>query len=114
MLSESREVTFDTDIGDQGKLESILRELTRKLCDGLGSQGMRGRTVGIKVRLDNFKTHTRDRTLPAPVSSFEQVWPVALELLCEFAASRPLRLLGVRLAGLEAAEAEARQLSLSF
>lgn len=113
VLSESRELTFDTDISDPGELESILSELTRKLCDGLEREGMRGRTVGIKVRLDNFKTHTRDRTLPTAVSSFEQVWPVALELLREFAAPRPLRLLGVRVAGLESADAESRQLSLA-
>jgi DNA polymerase-4 len=73
-----------------------------KLCGALRAQERRGRTVGIKVRLDDFSTHTRARTLPEAVHAPEQVGPVALELLRRFAPPRPVRLLGVRVAGLEA------------
>ena len=58
-------------------------------------------SIGIKVRLDDFSTHTRARTLAEPVNSADRVGPVALELLRRFAAPRPVRLLGVRVAGLE-------------
>jgi DNA polymerase-4 len=100
VVSESREVTFDTDIIDPRQLESILDGLVRRLCDALVRQRRHGRTVGIKIRLDDFSTHTRARTLPAPVASAEHVLPVALELLRRFAPTRPVRLLGVRVAGL--------------
>jgi DNA polymerase-4 len=105
VISESRETTFDYDIADPRRLETILSELVGQLCATLESQQRRGRTIGIKVRLDDFSTHTRARTLAEPVASADRVGPVALELLRRFAAPRPVRLLGVRVAGLEQATA---------
>jgi DNA polymerase-4 len=101
VVSESRETTFDYDIADPRRLEQILSELVEQLCGTLESQRRRGRTIGIKVRLDDFSTHTRARTLAEPVSAADRVGPVALDLLRRFAAPRPVRLLGVRVAGLE-------------
>ncbi|HUE25568.1 MAG TPA: DNA polymerase IV [Solirubrobacteraceae bacterium] len=101
VVSESREVTFDRDIADRAELEAVLGELVERLCAALADQRRRGRTVGIKVRLDDFSTHTRARTLAEPVSEHERVAPIALELLRRFDPPRPVRLLGVRVAGLE-------------
>ncbi len=101
VVSESRELTFDYDISDLGELERVLARLVERLCAGLVASGRGGRTVGIKVRLDDFSTHTRARTLPEPIAAADQVGPVALELLRRFAPLRPVRLLGVRVAGLE-------------
>jgi DNA polymerase IV len=100
VVSESREVTFDFDIADPAELERVLGELVGRLCAALGEQRRAGRTIGIKVRLDDFSTHTRARTLAEPVSEEARVGPVALELLRRFAPARPVRLLGVRVAGL--------------
>jgi DNA polymerase-4 len=97
VVSESRETTFDYDVSDRTQLESLLGGLVDRLCSALVSQGRRGRTIGIKVRLDDFSTHTRARTLPEA----DRVGPVALELLRRFDPPRPVRLLGVRVAGLE-------------
>jgi DNA polymerase-4 len=114
VISESRERTFDQDIDDQVELERILDALVVQLCTALTDQGRGGRTIGIKVRLDDFSTHTRARTLPDPVRDASRVGPVARELLRRFAAPRPVRLLGVRVAGLEAVAADAdRQLTLA-
>jgi DNA polymerase-4 len=101
VVSESRETTFDYDVSDRTQLESLLGGLVDRLCSALVSQGRRGRTIGIKVRLDDFSTHTRARTLPEPVGEADRVGPVALELLRRFDPPRPVRLLGVRVAGLE-------------
>ena len=76
-------------------------DLVERLCAGLVAQRRRGRTIGIKVRLDDFSTHTRARTLAEAVSSADRVGPVALDLLRRFSPPRPVRLLGVRVAGLE-------------
>ena len=100
VVSESRETTFDRDISEVRELEHVLERLVRALCVALHEQERCGRTIGIKVRLDDFSTHTRARTLAQPVSAAEQVGPVALELLRRFAPPRPVRLLGVRVAGL--------------
>jgi DNA polymerase-4 len=114
VISESRETTFDHDIADPAALEPVLAQLTEQLCAALVAQERRGRTIGIKVRLDDFSTHTRARTLSEPVAACERVLPVAIDLLRRFAPPRPVRLLGVRVAGLEhAAPASAQQLVLA-
>jgi DNA polymerase-4 len=112
-VSESRETTFDHDIAALPELEAVLERLTDRLCEALLRQDRRGRTIGIKIRLDDFSTHTRARTLPAAVNNAAGVGEVARELLREFAPPRPVRLLGVRVAGFEpAADDNAPQLAL--
>ena len=116
VVSESRERTFDEDVDTLAELEAILERLVAELCGTLCRQQRRGRTIGIKVRLDDFSTHTRARTLPAAVNSPEDVGSVALELLRTFAPPRPVRLLGVRVAGLNAeqpAQPQTAQLTLA-
>jgi DNA polymerase-4 len=113
VVSESRERTFDQDVRTLAELEAILERLVAELSATLSRQDRRGRTVGIKVRLDDFSTHTRARTLPVPVNGSDDVGRVALELLRAFAPPRPVRLLGVRVAGLSTEVAEAEQLMLA-
>jgi DNA polymerase-4 len=103
VISESRETTFDYDVAGLEALEPILARLVDQLCTALERQERRGRTIGIKVRFDDFSTHTRARTLTEPVATADRVGPVALELLRRFAPPRPVRLLGVRVAGLQPA-----------
>jgi DNA polymerase IV len=112
-VSESRETTFDVDIRDAVELERRLLELTEQLCRRLAEQERRGRTIGIKVRLEDFTTVTRARTLASPTNDLQTVQTVAVELLREYAPPRPVRLLGVRVAAFErAAPADADQLAL--
>jgi DNA polymerase-4 len=99
--SESRETTFDADLNGLGELLPVLERLTGELCATLARRKHRGRTIGIKVRLDDFSTHTRARTLAAPVNDAETVGRIAAELLREFDPPRPVRLVGVRVAGLD-------------
>jgi DNA polymerase-4 len=113
VVSESRERTFDVDVNDLDKLEAILDRLVLELCGALERQGRRGRTIGIKVRLDDFSTHTRAQTLAVPVNSPPDVRRIALELLRAFSPPRPVRLLGVRVAGLTSDELEPEQLALA-
>ena len=104
--SESRETTFDYDLRGLAALTPVLERLADELCATLCREERRGPTVGIKVRLDDFSTHTRARTLDAPTNDRAVITGVALELLREFDPPRPVRLLGVRVAGLDrAAEA---------
>jgi DNA polymerase IV len=115
--SESRETTFDEDLRGLGQLEPHLRRLTEQLCQTLERADQRGRTIGIKVRFDDFSTVTRARSIAAPVNELDAVWPVAVELLRRLDPPRPVRLIGVRVAGLDEAPAAlppADQLSLSL
>ncbi len=98
LKSRSNERTFDEDVASLAELEEILRRLARELCEGLARRGKRGRTIGIKVRLDDWTNVTRARTLDAPTCDVEVVTDIALELLRAYAPPRPVRLLGVRMA----------------
>ncbi|HEY5261247.1 MAG TPA: DNA polymerase IV [Solirubrobacteraceae bacterium] len=100
VVSESRERTFDYDVHDPTQLREALARMAVELCASLVAHDHHGRTIAIKVRLDDFSTVTRARTLAAPTSDPEQVASVALALLEEYSPSRPVRLLGVRVAGL--------------
>jgi DNA polymerase-4 len=96
-VSESRETTFDVDLAEFGQMEVQMRRLAADLCARLDKPG---RTIGIKVRLDDWTTVTRARTLPEPTGEYSVVSEIALQLLREYAPPRPVRLLGVRLASL--------------
>jgi DNA polymerase IV len=108
VVSESRERTFDHDIHDASRLREALAQMSVELCESLAAHDNHGRTIGIKVRLDDFSTVTRARTLTRPTCNAEQVKQVALALLEEYAPPRPVRLLGVRVAGLMSRGAPAR------
>ncbi|HET9185584.1 MAG TPA: hypothetical protein VFN82_05520, partial [Solirubrobacterales bacterium] len=104
--SQSAETTFDVDVRDRAELERHLGELTRELCRRLRKRELRGRTIGIKVRLDDWTNVTRSQTIDHHTNDPAVVEPVALELLRAYAPPRPVRLLGVRLASF-AGEGEA-------
>jgi len=100
VVSESRERTFDSDLSDPAQMREHLSLMAEELCAGLAAHDRRGRTIAIKVRLDDFTTVTRARTVARPTCDAQQVGAVALELLRAYAPPRPVRLLGVRVAGL--------------
>jgi DNA polymerase-4 len=106
-VSESRETTFDVDIADPAEMERELRELALQLCVRLGEKDLRGRTIAIKVRLADFTTVTRARTLPVATNDPAVVADLAAHLLREYAPPRPVRLLGVRVAAFQRGEPEA-------
>jgi nucleotidyltransferase/DNA polymerase involved in DNA repair len=110
--SESREITFDIDIHDPQELERVLVDLSIQLCERLVKQDQRGRNIGIKVRLDDFSTFTRATTIARATNDVETVTPIAVDLLRAFDAPRPVRLLGVRVAGLDEALDDSPQLAL--
>jgi DNA polymerase-4 len=113
-VSESRERTFDVDIADHAELESVLERLSEQLCDGLRRHERAGRTIAIKVRLDDWTTVTRARTIATAVNDTATVTGVALELLREYAPARPVRLLGVRVASFVSEEDRAADQQLAL
>jgi DNA polymerase-4 len=117
--SESRETTFDHDLRGLSELEPVLERLSAELCETLTREERRGRTIGIKLRYADFTTLTRARTLDVAVNDCATVGGVALELLRRLDPRRPVRLLGVRVAGLDEREplrsaVPAEQMSLSL
>jgi DNA polymerase-4 len=104
--SQSVETTFDIDVRQRGELESHLAEQAAELCRRLRKRELEGRTIGIKVRLDDWTNVSRSHTVEQATNDPAVVGPVALDLLRAYDPKRPVRLLGVRVAGFETDDAE--------
>jgi DNA polymerase-4 len=103
--SQSAETTFDVDVRDRAELEAHLGHLAEELCRRLSKRELRGRSIGIKVRLDDWTNVTRSHSVAEPTNDLSVVGPIALDLLRAYDPPRPVRLLGVRVASFES-EAE--------
>ena len=99
----SRETTFERDLSarsDREALSRIFTELCEDLAGDLQRKGYVGRTVGLKMRYDNFKTVTRDLTIAEPTQDAMVIRRAASECLKRVPLERRIRLLGVRISGL--------------
>ena len=102
-VSMSRETTFERDlhvVRDRAELTRVFSELAAQVATDLQRKGYAGRTIGIKLRFDDFKTVTRDLTLPSAVADAQAIRHAAGLCLKRVDLSRRLRLLGVRAGGL--------------
>jgi len=101
--SISRETTLDRDLSatrDRAQLTEIFTDLCLHVADDLRSAGYAGRTIGLKLRYDNFKTVTRDQTIEAPTQDGPTIRRAAGECLKRVPLDRRIRLLGVRVGAL--------------
>jgi len=106
--SLSRETTFERDLHpgrDRDALTGILLDLCQRLAADLERKGRRGRTVGIKLRYDDFRTVTRDQTLERATADPGAIRDAARACLRRVPLDRPLRLLGIRVGTLELPDA---------
>jgi len=106
--SISRELTFERDLSprrDRDELTQIFTALCTGVSDDLKRKGYLGKTIGLKLRFDNFKTVTRDRTLDWPTDDPQAIRQAAGECLKRVPLERRIRLLGVRAGALFAASA---------
>ena len=102
-VSISRETTFERNlhaVRDRAALGEILTRLCGQVALDLQRKGYRARTIGIKLRFEDFKTVTRDLTLPEPVADGSDIRRAAGECLKRVDLTRSLRLLGVRASSL--------------
>ena len=102
-VSISRETTFERDlhaVRDRTELGGIFTRLCEQVAADLARKGYAARTIGIKLRFADFKSVTRDHTLPAPVNSAADLRHAAGQALKRAPLQRPIRLLGVRAGGL--------------
>src|SRR5205814_3520972 len=101
--SISRETTFERDLSaarDREELSRIFTELCTGVSEDLQRKGYLGKTIGLKLRYDNFKTVTRDRTIAQPTQDAKAIRRAASECLKRVPLERRIRLLGVRISGL--------------
>jgi DNA polymerase-4 len=106
--SLSRETTFEHDLHPRHDREALGRIFTRlceRLAADLKAKGYVGKTVGVKLRYDDFKIATRELTLPAYTDDAKAIRHAAGLCLKRVALDRKLRLLGVRVGTLCKADA---------
>jgi DNA polymerase-4 len=108
--SISREETFARDLHDDDELAAELLRLVVRAAADLRREGLRARTVTVRVRDMDFRTRQAGRTLPDPVESDRAIQLLATELLQKLRAARRtgVRLLGVALSQLTSAGAYAQ------
>ncbi len=110
--SISNETTFPEDICSIPQLEHVLIRLSDKVARRLRTRNLRGRTIQLKLRYNDFTTITRRQTLPEPTCVGDMIFSIARRLLRERseAGTRPARLIGVGVSGFD--EQECRQMKL--
>ena len=77
-------------------MSRIFTELCAKLAQDLERKGYVGKTIGVKLRYDNFKTVTRDHTIETPTRDPAAIRRAAGICLKRITLDRRIRLLGVR------------------
>lgn len=98
-VSMSRETTFDRDlhaVRDRAELGAVFTSLCEKVAADLQRKGYVGKTIGIKLRYDNFKSVTRDQTLDHYTADAKVIRHTAGLALKRVPLQQRLRLLGVR------------------
>ena len=99
----SRETTFERDlhpVQDRQALGAIFTQLCERVAEDLQRKGYQGRTIGIKLRYDNFKSVTRDLSIAQPTDDAHTIRQSAGLALKRVNLNRRLRLLGVRVGSL--------------
>ncbi len=102
--SLSRETTFERDLhpqNDRSALGQIFTQLCERLAEDLRVKGYRAKSVGIKLRFDDFRIVTRELTLPAATGDAQAIRHAAGLCLKRVPLERRLRLLGVRAGALQ-------------
>ena len=101
--SISRETTFERDLHakrDREQLSDIFTRLCERVAGDLQRKGYVGRTIGIKLRYEDFKTVTRDVSLPVATDDASAIRRAAGECLRRVPLEQRIRLLGVRVSAL--------------
>ena len=103
-VSLSRETTFERDLHaqhDKAELGALFTRLCERLAGDLTRKGYAGRTIGVKLRYDDFRSVTRDQTLPVATADPALIRRTAGLCLNRVDLTRRFRLLGVRVGNLE-------------
>ena len=101
--SRSRETTFERDLHprkDAARLYEETVQLCKQISDDLKIRGYAGKTIGIKIRFNNFQSVTRNSTLAVHTNHFAIIRKTVFTCLQRLSMQKPIRLLGVRVSNL--------------
>ncbi|MBV8084032.1 MAG: DNA polymerase IV [Chloroflexi bacterium] len=96
--SISRETTFEQDLDDTERLESVLRQLAQHAAKNMRDNQLFCRTLNLKLRYSNFETISRSHSLPAATSIEDDIVRGVVGLFRQaYDRTRKVRLLGAGL-----------------
>jgi len=101
--SVSRESTFERDLHprlDREDLSARFNALCERVAGDLQRKAYLGRTIGVKLRFEDFETITRDQTIASPTADAAAIRAAARQCLKRITLDRRLRLIGVRVSSL--------------
>lgn len=94
--SISQEITFEKDINEREVLVKTIKRLASQVGSQLRRQKLTARTVRLKIRWENFETHTRQVSLSVPTDHDSVLVQSAVDLFCRiWPEGRKVRLIGV-------------------
>jgi len=100
--SYSKQETFSEDLLDFEAVEQVAKRMVDELLPKVRSDGVKVRTITLKVRYPDFSHESHGRSLEAPTDLEAPFYPLVGPLLrAAWSKRRPLRLVGVRLSGVE-------------
>jgi DNA polymerase IV (archaeal DinB-like DNA polymerase) len=109
--SFGREVTFEKDVDDNERILKTAEALADQVIED--SKGFSFRTVTVKVRYENFETHTISKTLSVITNSSENLKFFAKQLLIPFIGKDKIRLIGIRISNLFSMEKQKTLLEIN-
>ena len=103
--SVSHETTFEEDTADSVAILQALDALCEAVQKETANQRLLFKTVTVKIRYQNFETHTKSKTLPFMTNRVQDLKKTARELLMAYMRQdRKMRLIGVRVSSLASGE----------
>ena len=105
--SLSSETTFEHDRKDRSGIERVLLDLSHQVMFRMREGGWKSKTVALKLRFHDFTTVSAQRTIKHWITSADELYEVAVELLTSrWTGGTPVRLVGIGLSNLSAVESQ--------
>jgi DNA polymerase-4 len=101
--SYSKQETFGSDIGDFSAVEQVAKRMIDELLPSVRADGAKVRTITVKVRYTDFTQESHGKSLEAATDIEAPFYPMVAPLLrAAWTKKRPLRLVSVKLSGVDA------------
>ena len=116
--SVGAERTFISNISDKSELKQKLLKTAEEIEKRMQKSNLKGKTVTLKYKYQNFEVHTKSKTISGNISKKDEFFPIVLELFNQQEFILPLRLIGITISNLnnkiEKVPKEGIQLTIKF
>lgn len=114
--SVGAEITFPVDLINQKEIIIKLHEVAKRLFERIEKAKLYGKTITVKIKFHDFQQVTRSKTLPKPISNYEEILQLSKQLvLSDTIIGKPIRLLGISISNfLSPEKLQNQQLQINF